>query len=250
MTLIAFEKYQMPLVVVTRPFPDCTRTAQQAEYVGFETFEEPLGVVHYKSMNRLKLPKDVGLILTSHRAVSCLKTISFSSYPIFYVVGERTAQCLRQNGFDNIEIVQANVENLIEWMNKRSGQIKHPVLYVRGRDITAPLKSKLKSSGFDITEKIVYSVDEVESFSDEFQTLLQSQREIVVLLTSTRTAKCFQRLLKEYKGRLHAPLRYLCFSPKIAKTFKNTTKSKVEYCDDPTEDALIQKLMLMYDEKI
>lgn len=250
MSLIAFEKYQSPLVVVTRPFPDCTRTAQQVERVGFDSFEEPLGIVSYFSLDDVRIPREVGFILTSHRAVSALKTISFSTYPTFYVVGERTAHTLRQNGFDDIAVTAANVANLTDWLIKRKDMIQTPLIYLRGRDVSVPLAETLTDKGFNIDEHTVYAIDTVESFSNEFTALLTSQRALVILLMSERTAKAFMRLLSGFDPQVKDRLRYLCFSPKIAETVEEHGGKSIDSCDDPTEDALVQKLMLMYDEKI
>lgn len=250
MNLVEIDTYRDPIVVVTRPFPDCTRTAQQAEEVGFDTFEEPLGVVSYVPLDDVKLPDHVNLILTSHRAVPSLKNIPFNAYPSFYVVGERTAHTLHQHGFEGVQHVAATAENLKDWLIKRKEELKNPFLYVRGRDITLPLTKILGKEGFDISEKTVYAVDGVDDFSDEFKALLEGNRQVVILLTSRRTAEQFLSLEKKNRKKIRAPIRYLCFSPKIAETIDNKSEKLVEFCDDPTEDALIQKLMLMYDEKI
>lgn len=255
MSLIQFPNQMSPLIVITRPFPDCSRTAHQAEEKGFETFEEPLGVLKtYALDNADDLPREPGIILTSHRAVPALNDISFNTCPEFYVVGERTALTLRQSGFEDIAAVAANVENLTDWIIKRKERIRQPLLYVRGRDVTTDLKKTLGQHGFEINEHTVYSIDKVSGFSDEFLTRLKSNRPLVVLLTSRRTAETFLHLLKKNKRVIAAPIHTLCFSQNIAQIVEEKAKKLnielVDYCDEPTEDALIQKLMLMYEEKI
>mgnify|MGYP006278624367 CR=1 FL=1 len=250
MTVVSLDGYRDPLVVVTRPFPDCTRTAHQAEEVGFETFEEPLGVVSYFPLSDNPLPDACGVVLTSHRAVHSLSSLSFRKTPVFYVVGERTALTLRQNGFEDIAVTCATVENLLQWMGKHAATIRTPMVYLRGRDISAPVLQVLQQKGFETEEHIVYAVDQTESFSEEFKNILKADRTLIIIIMSARTADSFVKLTGRFKRDSKADLRFLCYSPKIAQIIEKEGYNAVEYCDDPTEDSLIQKLMLMYDEKI
>lgn len=251
-------KDQSPLIIITRPEPEATATAQIIESQYYQCLTQPLMTLQPISEGADQiLSRHSHFIISSPRA---LGTVTLSDRQLknsfFYLVGQKTAQSLKNMGVleQSIQCCVANIDELIEFLTSAPDQ--NTYLYLRGTYTEKPLRKILAQQGHQIEEYISYSMDPIAEFHKDMQNALGQFRPLVILLYSTRTARIFSNLLAHHHtshGSIMAPLHFICLSPKISQNIDIKSfyhEYKQDHADFPDENSLIEKLMLKYRPKI
>lgn len=228
----------MALVLVTRPEPGASATAQRLAMLGHQAMTAPLFTVH--SM-KWSAPGEIfdALMLTSANAVRLAGPLPdrWRTLPC-YAVGKATAHVARQHGFANVIIGPGDAEGLATLMVADG---IGSALHLAGREhhaiaATRPL----------IRTVVVYAADPVERLDHRTATALAAGAIDQVLLYSARAARHFAALIDAAelnRGRI----ALAAISPAAAKAAGDGWRSII-VAAAPAEDHLFAACGLLCDK--
>lgn len=225
--------------LVTRPEPDCTRTAGKLQVMGHEALLAPMLEFVFAAPDRFDLAGVGALAVTSVRAVACL-----SGHPQLqelcelpaYAVGERTATALREAGFSMVSSADRDVEALAELIGAEvSGTT---VLYPAAEDRAGDLEGLLAAKGLGCRAEVVYRMAPQRDLPQEIIGHLKAGGVDSVLIYSRRTAEIFLEALGR-AGLNHVlpHLRIAGISRQAVSAFDGLALTV--HAPHPTEEALL-----------
>ena len=189
-------------LIVTRPEPAATRTAEKLQAMGHEVAISPvLEIVATDT----KMPNgDYSMIIiTSASALQVLKQQDFDQ-PLLniavYVVGDKTAKNAKDFGFQNVHSAAGNALDLAELIKLRfdvSATAKNPALYICGQHSTSGFTDELSKIGLNFNRWINYNANLVDHLTNKSINFLTSDDSIGILLYSARSARRFSELIDQ-----------------------------------------------------
>ena len=211
-------------ILITRPRSEAIDLDLFLQNQGFNTIIEPIfdAKIVENSQNFAKNPPQAA-ILTSSNAIPTFLTCDFHKNIKIFTIGKKTAQKLRENGYENVFFPPKTstllLKNLIlHEASPKAGKI----LYFCGNFITFDFGAELMAQGFEAESINAYQVDYKNEFSAEFLSRIKQENIDFVLIFSKNGAKNFHNLTKK-----HNLLEYfnksaiLCLSNKIADVIKD-----------------------------
>lgn len=178
-------------ILLTRPEADAERSAETLSALGHTCVIAPLFEIA-----ATKDAKPTGtfttLLATSAHAFDAAHLDGDLRNLPLHVVGERTADAARQNGFQNIRHIAADGTALA----KAIGAGAENLLYLAGRERRPELEALLKAQGQAITPWIVYETRTCEALPAIAHEALASGMIDAVLHFSTRSAELYCILAK------------------------------------------------------
>ncbi|TYC69974.1 hypothetical protein FMN63_08630 [Stappia sp. BW2] len=189
--------------LVTRPQPDCRRTAEKLRALGHVAEEAPvLKTVEARDAAAIGFEGVSALAFSSRRAVAILSAHSqfdtFRNLPVF-TVGDATALACREAGFSQVQSASGNVSALAQLiLDKRSGLLSGDVLYPAAEDRAGDLEGLLAAGGVSCRTVVVYRMDAVEHLPVAVVEGLSSHAFDGVLIYSRRTAEAFLALVRSH----------------------------------------------------
>jgi uroporphyrinogen-III synthase len=233
-------------VLVTRPEPGATRTAERLQRLGFEPIKLPLTEIVGLETSLPATTFDA-VIATSANAFLYLPKaaiLTLAGMPVF-VVGEATAKAAKQAGFHPVQAQRGDVEGLLAMLKGTLGA-GDKVLYLAGKVRRPDIEETLADCGVEVDVIEVYDTKLV-SYSTENLKFLADKPISAVLLTSVTSAEALAHILKSSNLRqLYEKSWFICLSNRIADALKYMSKDqnlKVDVCARPDEDAIIEKLI-------
>ena len=151
--------------LVTRPQPDCRRTAEKLRALGHVADEAPvLKTVEVRSA-QFGLDGVSALAFSSRRSVAVLsaqgRIDALRSLPVF-TVGDATALACREAGFSNVLSASGDIAALAQLiLDNRSGLSSGAVLYPAAEDRAGDLEGLLAAGGVSCRTSVVYRMDAV-----------------------------------------------------------------------------------------
>lgn len=221
-------------VLVTRPEPGASKTAERLKNMGYEPVILPLSktIALDFSLDHL-MPN--ALIATSAAAFIHLPKHMIAkiiNLPL-YCVGERTAEAAKQKGLLKIAHIAPNVANLVEKLNLLP---KTEFLYLAGRVRYNDLEQQLSQQQHSLKIVDVYDTLTINSYDEQKLTLLDKMD--AILLYSGVSA----RALVQIAERLNADTILFCLSLRIANEIPCTIKNVPIIAYEPHEEAILQGL--------
>lgn len=228
----------MALVLVTRPEPGASATAQRLAMLGHQTMTAPLFTVHSVKWTA---PGEIfdALMLTSANAVRLAGPLPdrWRTLPC-YAVGKATAHVARRHGFTNVIVGPGDAEGLAALMAADgigsavhlAGREHHAVAAVR------PL----------IRTVIVYAADPVERLDPRTTAALAAGAVDQVLLYSARAARHFAALVDAAELK-RSRIALAAISPAAAKAAGEGWRSTA-IAAAPSEDHLFAACGLLCDK--
>ena len=192
-------------LIVTRPEPAASRTAEKLQALGHEVAISPvLEIVATET----QMPSDdfSVIIITSANALRALEKQGIDQSKLntpLYVVGDNTAKKARDVGFRNVHSAAGNANNLIELIISRSpaSQTKQkPALYICGEHFTSGFIEALQNNGLNIEVWVNYKANLVDHLTKKSSDFLTSGDPIGILLYSARSARQFSKLIGHQKN--------------------------------------------------
>lgn len=201
---------QTPRILVTRPEPGATRTAQRLRAAGFEPVVLPLTRIERLAF---EMPEGAfgGLVLTSAQALAGTDVAAFTSLPVV-AVGDTTAHAAREAGFQRIETATGSAES-VAILAASVFRPNSRIFYVCGRVRRPELELLLKKAGFSVVAVETYDAKPVAYQSGDLVEILGNQPFDAVILMSAVTAELFADY--SLKPQLQNAL-LVCFSQRIA----------------------------------
>lgn len=139
------------IFVITRPRENWSKCLASKNFLFLPVFR-------YKNRRSVKFAynKKTVFILTSQQASKWIIKNNLSKQNIYYCVGKKTAEFLKENNFINVFYpTVSTVKNLITYIIERHvcGQ---NYIYLSGHIIKTPLDLKLKNAGLSCVRHIIY----------------------------------------------------------------------------------------------
>ncbi|MGX1499814.1 uroporphyrinogen-III synthase [Labrenzia sp. MBR-25] len=188
--------------LVTRPQPDCRRTAEKLRGLGHVADEAPVLKTVEVGSAEIGLEGVSALAFSSQRAVAILAAHSriddFRELPVF-TVGDATALACREAGFSKVHSASGNIDALAQLiLDHRSGSSSGEVLYPAAEDRSGDLEGLLAAGGVSCRTVVVYRMEAVARLSSTVVDSLNSNAIDGVLIYSRRTAEAFLALVRSH----------------------------------------------------
>lgn len=227
-------------LIVTRPEPDASRTAEALRRLGHEPILSPMLDISYDSAALLPERPFQAVLVTSRNAVRALAAHPgrerLAVFPVL-AVGDQTALEARRAGFAARSAGGA-VGDLLALATAELRPDNGPVLYLAGDEQAGDLAGALKAQGFSVDTAIVYRASPRDRLAPAAAAALQ-HGPIGVLLYSHRSAVVFaQALWLEGLAPLPASVTAFCLSGSVAEPLIPATTGKVFIAASPNQLSL------------
>ncbi|MEL6921275.1 MAG: uroporphyrinogen-III synthase [Pseudomonadota bacterium] len=215
-----------PTILVTRPEPGATKTADALSAMGFEPLVLPFTELHARpisadAMGRVQSAKFV--VVTSANAVRFApKTIlsDVGDLPVF-AVGNATAEAARLAGFDLVESVEGDADTLISRIAERRRR-GESALYLCGRVRKAAVETGLAKAGIEIIVAETYETQKVSQLTDKFVSLIARHAPDAILVFSAFSGRILTELLDATRSS-HIPENTTLFA--ISEQVENSMRT-------------------------
>lgn len=232
--------------LVTRPRPDCKRTADKLRAAGHVADEAPLLRFQAVPPERFDLSGVSSLAFSSRRAVAVLaghpQFPDLKALPVF-TVGEATAAACRQAGFQDVHTAEGDVRSLGRLILASQDQLKPgAVFHPAARERAGDLEGFLARENVSCRTEVVYGMDPASDLPAGVAEALQDGAYDGVLIYSRRTAEVLVQLLTG-SGLDHIlPGLYVyAISRQAAGPLSDV--ARVHVADEPCEKSLLDLVL-------
>ncbi|MEX0347513.1 MAG: uroporphyrinogen-III synthase [Rhizobiaceae bacterium] len=227
-------------VLVTRPEPGASQTAEKLRALGHEAVVLPLSRIVPVTPN--PIPSTVGFLgalLTSTNGVKHMPVRlhrRVSELPV-HVVGEKTAEAAAEHGLDVRTVAGSGAE--LAGLLLPELQSQDNLLYVCGRVRSPDLEQRLEAAAINVQAVEVYD-SLVVSYATDYILEALSGREIDALLVySAAAARQISGIMQNDDTRkLLLYSNIYCISKRAADALENSGSLKVKIASEPNEDAI------------
>ncbi|WP_008192483.1 uroporphyrinogen-III synthase [Roseibium alexandrii] len=231
--------------LVTRPRPDCKRTADRLRALGHEADEMPL--LHFRPCPppSFDLSSIDALALTSRRAVDAIthhaQLTQLTSLPAF-TVGDKTASACREAGFEDVRSADSDVAGLASLILSSAGSDLCKVLYLSAEQRSGDLGRLLEKGGVTCRTLPVYRMEPVQDLPKTVFARLANGDYAGVLVFSRRTGETLARLFAAHlPEHIFSDLPVYAISGQAAEGLQGF--NDVHIASAPREDALFDLLL-------
>jgi uroporphyrinogen-III synthase len=233
----------MHRILVTRPEPLASRTAERLVEAGYEPLVLPLS----RTLRLQPVPSGIprqprAVAVTSAAAIrNAPKELlrSLVGVPCF-AVGPATAALARNAGFESVAEGPGDAPGLARLL-VAGGQA--PILYLAGRVRRPEFEAQLASAGIDVATVETYDTVSLLPATDHVASLLDGNGPDAALVYSATAAEALQELADRHQlASLLAKTAFCCLSPRIAERFEREWGRKIRVAAEPTEEALLSLL--------
>src|SRR4029077_4039498 len=228
-------------LLVTRPEPDATRTAQTLRAHGHDVLVAPL--LSMQAIEADFAGPHGAVLMTSANAARAIAThrrfAELRALP-GYVVGSRTAEAARVAGFASVESADGALADLVALVAARCAGSRTSLLFLAGEDRAGDLAGGLAVRGIAVDTVVIYRAVAAESLpADLVQALVNarldgalhySRRSVTTLIELSRSADVLNAVLN---------LAHYCLSEEIAVPLRKAGAERISVASRPLEAALI-----------
>ncbi|WP_422378516.1 uroporphyrinogen-III synthase [Roseibium sp.] len=229
-------------LLVTRPEPDCRRTAERLRALGHVADEAPLLRQIDIAPAELDLANVAALAISSRRTVAVLtghpQIGALRGLPVF-AVGKATADAARDAGFDTVLSAQGDVAALALLILDRKEDLGGGrVLYPAATDRAGDLEGLLEAGNVSCRTVAIYRMDPVPDLPDPVLKALKDAAYDGILIYSKRTAEALAGLLRGHRlDHILPKLTVYALSQRAGAPLSNGMRVKVAAA--PNENALL-----------
>jgi len=232
----------MTRVLVTRPEPAASRTAEKLTERGYSVTVLPLTrIVPLPVREELFSGPFDGVAATSanairHAPAGLLATLRY--LPAF-AVGESTALAFRRHGFTAVHSSNEDAGALAALIGGQ-GHTLARLAYLCGRVRTPAFEAEIEKNGTEISTIETYDAQILSYGADLLRNSLAGEPFDAVLLYSARAAEACERLLGGgvVEPALFDRARFVCLSARIAAVLSGKWRENTVSCALPEEKAL------------
>lgn len=238
-------------VLVTRPEPDASETAERLAALGFEPVIWPLMEMDVLGTPLPPDPGWRGVALTSANGLRALAArgdlASLAHLPAF-TVGDRTAEAARRAGFAEVKSASGGGARLAALL--ASDGVEGPLLYPSAKERSFDLAAALAAYGIGMVTHEVYRMVAAKTVPETISAALAAGNIGAVTLYSRRTAESFAKLGLPLMGAQPRPMVALCLSAAVAEALSDTHLTEVRLAERPDESGMLALAMaLAHEEK-
>ncbi len=231
-------------LLVTRPEPDCRRTADLLRSRGHEVLAVPLFRIEAIPDVDLGAGPWAAVLFTSANAVRTIAVHrrfgEIVGLPA-YVVGRRTKSAAAAAGFATVLSADGNLGALVRLLAERLPASRLPLLYCGGQERAGELADALCEYGKIVDTVVVYRSVPDPDVVDRIGTALKAGRIDAVLHYSARTAAAF--MAAAGAAGVHEfsiSIKHFCLSDQVAAALRQGGATVVRTAARPDEEALLQ----------
>jgi uroporphyrinogen-III synthase len=229
-------------LVVTRPEPECERTAASLRERGHDVLVMPLLRIEPIADAELGPGPWAAVIFTSANAVRAVaahrRFAELAGLPV-YTVGRRTQAAAAAVGFTSIQSADGDVNALVRLIASRP-PASLPLLYCAGEDRAGDLAGALQLQGLRVETTLVYRAAVVAELTPDVRAAFASGGVGAVLHYSARTSAAFVAAATKAGIRdLSIQTRHLCLSAQVAAPLAAAGAKAIEVANEANEQALL-----------
>lgn len=228
-------------LLITRPEPDASTTAERLRALGHETLVQPLLTITF-APPPADLPTPAAFLITSQNAVRALRswpqTKDWLRIPAF-VAGPATARATAAMGFLDVRGAARNSVSLADAVLDDMVPSDGPLIYPAARDRAGALAGGLTGRGYDVRLVEAYRADPASQLDEAVRVALAAKRLDGVLLYSRRTATTFRNLVTAagITDRL-TNVAFFVISEQVADVLAGIP-GRIHVAEHPDEDSLL-----------
>ena len=226
-------------LLVTRPEPDCSRTAEALRARGHDVLLSPVLRMeevtpeipdrHYRSV-----------VLTSANAVRAIAghPLQTTILPLpVLAVGKHTADAARAAGFRDIRSADGDSRDLLRLLSNQAEIGCGPHLYLAGEERAADLTQT------NVVTAVVYRMTPIKRFAPAAESALRGGQVEGVMHFSTRSARAYLDCATRAQilASALAPMQF-CLSAQVAAPLRAAGTEAIRIAGRPDEAALIDLL--------
>ncbi|MCJ7994377.1 uroporphyrinogen-III synthase [Rhizobium cremeum] len=240
-------------VLVTRPEPSATRTAERLRRLGHVPVVLPLArAVHdVQAVGAALASPHVAIAVTSAEAVRALEEMgsdAISPYreDLFFAVGNASAEAARQLGFRRILAGDGDGAALAAIIAGNIGggiSTERPLLYLAGKPRASGLEDALQEWRIPASVCECYRMEDTLIAEQALRACLVEQPVDAILFYSPESVRRFFALpfINAHREAL-APMKFLCLSEKIRSALPPELQRKACAAEAPAESSLLALL--------
>ncbi|HMK80094.1 MAG TPA: uroporphyrinogen-III synthase [Xanthobacteraceae bacterium] len=224
-------------LLLTRPEPDATRSAQVLRQRGHAVIVAPLTRLEPLAAE-FAGPFAAGLITSANAAraaVACVRVDELRALPLF-AVGARSAEVARAAGFADVTAADGALPDLVRLVATRVPP-RSRLLYLAGEDRAGDLAADLARHGLAVETAVIYRAAASEVLPraiaaavDQLDGVLHySRRSAALLLQLAERAGVRERMLR---------LAHYCLSEEVARPLREAGAARLHVAARPGEAAL------------
>ena len=229
-------------LLVTRPKPDAERTATALRAQGHAVTIAPLLRIEAVADAEIGAGPWAAILVTSAnaaRAIAAHKSFSeLRALPVL-AVGEKSAQAMRDVGFNNVSSADGGVDDLVRLAAERL-QPGTQLLYLAGADRSGDLPGALGAHKFTVRVVVIYRAVAVNGLSGADTRAIAAGID-GVLHFSRRSAETFVKVARQ-AGLLDPALKepvHFCLSAQVGEPLAQAGATDVRVAREPAEAALL-----------
>ena len=225
-------------LLVTRPEPDATRTAEILRARSHDVLVAPV-LVTQEVEAEIRGPHAAVLMTSANAARAAARFGNLHPLPVF-AVGDRTAEAARASGFATVESAGGALPDLVGLVAARFRNTSDRLLYLAGEDRAGDLAGEFAARGIAVDTAVIYRAVAAEKLRPELVRALAARELDAALHYSPRSAATLLRLAAE-AGALNALLRlpHYCLSEAVATPLRQAGASRIAVAPRPDEAALL-----------
>lgn len=229
-------------LLITRPEPDASNTAERLRALGHETLVQPLLTIAFAAPPA-DLPTPAAILITSQNAVRALgswpQAKDWLRIPAF-VAGPATARATAALGFTDVRGGARDSESLegrvLEDLPPGGGALIYPA----APDRAGALAENLTGRGYDVRLVEAYHAVPAARFDEEVRAAIAAGRLDGVLLYSRRTAATFRDLVAaDGLTDKVASVAFYVISEQVAEVL-GAIPARFRVANHPDEDSLLR----------
>jgi uroporphyrinogen-III synthase len=229
-------------LLVTRPEPDCERTAALLRRRGHEVLQQALLRIEPVADAELGGGPWAAVLFTSAnavRAVASHRRFSELAGLPAYTVGRSTQAAAFAAGFAPLLSADGDVSALVDLIEVNRPAERRPLLYCAGEDRAGDLAGALRTRGVHVETACVYRAAMVDDLIPDVRAALAADAIDAVLHYSARTAAAFVAAATAAGIRdLSIQARHLCLSAQVAAPLAAAGATAIDVASEPNEQAL------------
>jgi uroporphyrinogen-III synthase len=230
-------------LLVTRPEPECERTAALLRSRGHEVLALPLLRIEGIADAEIGTSPWAAVVFTSVNAIRAIAAHrrfgELVGLPAF-VVGQRSRAAAVAAGFSPVASADGDVEDLVRLIASKPPVARLPLLYCAGEERAGDLAGALHAQGLRIDTVVVYRSVMATNLTPDARAALAAGKVDAALHYSARTAEAFVAAITMADIRdLSIRIRHLCLSAQVAAPLAAAGARVVEIADEPNEQALL-----------
>jgi uroporphyrinogen-III synthase len=228
-------------LLVTRPEPDATRTAQTLRERGHTVLVAPLLSMQATAADFAG--PYAAVLMTSANAARALSAHprgnELTTLPAF-AVGRRTADAARAAGFTDVVSADGALPDLVTLVAARFAGRSQRLLYLAGEDRAGDLAGELGAHGIEVDTVVTYQAVAAERLPADLARALSnsqldgslhySRRSVTTLIELSRAAGVLNALLN---------LAHYCLSDDVAAPLRAAGAGRISIAPHPDEAALL-----------